>query len=95
MFDCSAFGFDLLNRDHVKPFKSLLSFRFRLSSTRRILPNLVDDQIKHVYERFKFRRDHVKLRPKLPCTDGIHVRLPLKLPCTDAITSDFGRSFLA
>jgi hypothetical protein len=41
-----------------------ISFSFKLSSTRRILLNLVDDHVKHVF-------DHVKLSRKLPCTNAI------------------------
>jgi hypothetical protein len=52
-----AFGRDLHNRDHVKLFDSLASFRRKLPCIRRILLNLDDD--------------HVKLRAELPCTDAI------------------------
>ena len=71
MFDRSVFRFDLHKRDHVKLFKSLRSFGFKLSSIRRILPNLIDDHVKHVFEPFKLRRDRVKLRAKLPCLEAI------------------------
>jgi len=68
-------------RDHVKLFERLASFRRKLPCVRRILHNLVDDHVKPVFEPFKHRRDHVKLRPELPCPD--------------AITSNFLWNFLA
>jgi hypothetical protein len=55
MHNWSAFVPDLQNRDHVTLFGKLASFRFKLPSIRRILPNLVDD--------------HVKLSLQLPCSD--------------------------
>jgi len=67
MFDCPAFGFDLHNRDHVKPFELRISFRFKLPNIRGILINLSDDHVKHAFEHVKLRREHVKLRRKLPC----------------------------
>ena len=71
MFDCQAFGFDLHKRDHVKPCGLLLSFRLELPRIRRILLNLIDDHVKHVFEHVKHRRDHVKLCRKLPCSGAI------------------------
>ena len=53
----SAFDHDVHGCDHVKLFDWLASFRRRLPSIRRILLNLDDD--------------HVKLSPKLLCSDGI------------------------
>jgi len=50
--------------DHVKLFEKLASLRFKLPSLRRILLNLVDDHVKHVFE-------HVKLSVKLPCSNVI------------------------
>ena len=79
MFDCVAFSFDLHNRDHVKPLELLISFRFKLSSIRRILLNLIDDHVKHVFEHVKLRRDHVKLRLKLPCSGAIVLCSPTSL----------------
>jgi len=64
VFDSFAFDPDLHDRDHVRLFDSLISFRFELSSSRRILPDLVDDHVKHVF-------DHVRLSLKLPCSDEI------------------------
>ena len=46
-----------------------------------MLLNLVDDHVKHVFEPFKLRSDHVKLCPQLPCSE--------------AITSNIDRNFLA
>ena len=71
MFDCSAFGADLHNRDRVKLFDLLLSLSFKLPGIQRILPSLVDDHVKHDSELFKLRRDHVTLSLKLPCSDAI------------------------
>ena len=76
MFDRPAFSFDLHERDHVTLFDLLISFFFKRSSNRGILPCILDDRVKHVSELALLRRDHVKLRPNLPCSD--------------AITSDFG-----
>jgi len=64
VFDSLAFDSDLHNHDHVTLFDLRISFSFKLSSTRRILLNLVDDHVKHVF-------DHVKLSRKLPCTNAI------------------------
>jgi len=64
VFDSFAFDPDLHNHDHVRLFDSLISFRLELSSIREILPNLVDDHVKHVF-------DHVRLSLKLPCSDEI------------------------
>jgi len=64
MFDSLTFDPNLHDRDHVRLFDSLISFRFELSSSRRILPNLIDDHVKHVF-------DHVRLSLKLPCSDEI------------------------
>ena len=64
MFDCPAFGFDLHNRDHVKPLELLISFCFKLPGIRLKLLNLIDDHVKHVVE-------HVKHRRKLPCSGAI------------------------
>ena len=41
LFDSLAFDPDLHGHDHVTLFDSLISFRFELSSIRRILPNLM------------------------------------------------------
>jgi hypothetical protein len=73
MFDCGAFSLDLHNRDHVKALELLISFRFKLHGMRGILPNLIDDQVKQVFEHVKLRRVHVKLRRKLPCSDAIRL----------------------
>jgi hypothetical protein len=54
MHDLQAFDRDVYDYDHVTLFDFLLSFRFKLPSIRRILLNLVDDHVKHVF-------DHVKL----------------------------------
>jgi len=81
MLDCPAFGFDLHNRDHVRLVRLLLSFRLELPGIRRILLNLIDDHVKHVFEHVKLKRDHVKLCPGLPCLR--------------AMTSSFEPSFLA
>jgi hypothetical protein len=81
MFDCVVLSFDLHNRDHVKALELLINFRFKLPGIRGILPSLVDDHVKHVFEHVKLRRDHVKLR--------------LELPCLRAITSNFASNFLA
>jgi hypothetical protein len=64
MFDSLAFDRDLRDHDHVRLFDSRSSFRSELSSSRRILPNLVDDHVKHAF-------DHVKLSRKLPCANAI------------------------
>ena len=72
-FDCVVLSFDLHNRDHVKALELLFSFRFRLPSIRKILPNLIDDQVKHVLERVKLKRVHVKLRRKLPCSNALEL----------------------
>ena len=64
VFDLFAFDPDLRDRDHVRLFDSLISFRFELSSIWEILPSLVDDHVKHVF-------DHVRLSLKLPCSDEI------------------------
>ena len=61
MFDCMAFSFDLHKRDRVKPLELLISFRVKLSGIRRILLNLIDDHVKHVFEHIKLRCDHVNL----------------------------------
>jgi hypothetical protein len=66
MFDCFAFSLDLHNRDHVKPLELLTSFCFELPCIRGILPNLIDDHVKHGFE-------HVKHRRKLPCSDAIEL----------------------
>jgi hypothetical protein len=71
MFDCVALSLDLHNRDHVKALELLISFRFRLPGIRRILLNLVDDHVKHVFEHVKLRGDHVKLCVGLPCLRAI------------------------
>jgi len=71
MSDCVGFSFDLHNRDHVKALELLISFRFKLPGIRGILPNLIDDQVKHVFTHVKLRHDHVKLRLELPCSDAI------------------------
>jgi hypothetical protein len=71
MFDCVGFSFDLQNRDHVKALELLISFRFKLPCIRGILPNLIDDHVKHVFGHVKLRRDHVKRRRKLPCSGAI------------------------
>ena len=64
MFDSLAFDPDLRDRDHVTLFDLLISFRCELSSIREILPNLVDDHVKHAF-------DHVRLSRKLPCANTI------------------------
>ena len=64
VFDSLAFDSDLHNHDHVTLFDLLISFRFELSSRRPILPNLVDDHVKHAF-------DHVRLSRKLPCANAI------------------------
>ena len=64
VFDLFAFDPDLRDRDHVRLFDSLISFRCELSSIREILPNLVDDHVKHAF-------DHVRLSRKLPCANTI------------------------
>jgi hypothetical protein len=64
VFDSLAFDSDLHNHDHVTLFDSRISFRFELSSSPRILPNLVNDHVRHAF-------DHVKLSRKLPCTNAI------------------------
>jgi hypothetical protein len=64
MFDCVAFIIDLHNRDHVKALELLISFRFELPGIRRILPNIIDDQIKPVFE-------HLRLCLELPCLRAI------------------------
>jgi hypothetical protein len=46
MHDSSAFGRDLLTRDHVVFFDSLASFRRKLPSIRRILLSLDNDHVK-------------------------------------------------
>ena len=61
MFDCVAFSLALQNRDHVKALQLLSRFRFKLPGIRGILPNLIDDQVKHVFEHVKLRRDRVVL----------------------------------
>ena len=71
MFDCMVFSFDLHNRDHVKVFELLISFRFKLGGIRGTLPNLIDDHVKHVFEHVKLSRDHVKLCLELPCLRAI------------------------
>jgi len=64
VFDSFAFDPDLYDHDHVRLFNSLISFRSELSSIREILPNLVDDHVKHAF-------DHVRLSRKLPCANAI------------------------
>ena len=61
MHDRLAFDLDVHNRDHVKLFELLTSFRHKLPSIRRILLNLVDDHVKHLSEHVKLKRDHVIL----------------------------------
>jgi len=46
MFDRLVFDLDVHNRDHVKLFELLPSFRRKLPGIRRILLNLVDDHVK-------------------------------------------------
>ena len=65
MFDALAFDSDLHAHDHVTLFDPRISFRFELSSSRRILPNLVNDHVKHVF-------DHVELSRKFPCANAIN-----------------------
>ena len=67
-------------RDHVDLSNSLASFRRKLPGVRRILRKLVDDHVKPVFEPFKHRRDHVKLKRD-------HVELRLKLHCSNVIAS--------
>ena len=67
MFDCVAFSLDLYHCDHVKRLELLITFRFKLSRIRAMLPNLIEDHVKHVLEHIMQRRDHVKLRLELPC----------------------------
>src|SRR5215213_7230371 len=64
VFDSLAFDSDLHDHDHVRLFDSLMSFRFELSRSRRILHNLVDNHVKDVF-------DHVRLSRKLPCANAI------------------------
>jgi len=71
MHDLLAFVFDLHNHDHVKLFKLLLSFRFKLPCVRRILPSIVADHVKDVFEPFMLRRGHGKLCLELPCSGAI------------------------
>ena len=73
MAGCSLKSFPLRghNRDHVKALELLISFRFKFPGIRGILPDLIDDHVKHVFEHVKLRRDHVKLRLELPCSDAI------------------------
>ena len=71
LFDYVAFNLNLQNRDHVKALQLLIRFRFKLPGIRGILPNLIDDQVKHVFEHVKLRRDHVKLRGEPPCLRAI------------------------
>ena len=66
MFDCVAFSLDLQNRDHVQALQLLIRFRLELPGIRGILPNLIDDQVKHVFEHVKLRRDHVRLAQNSP-----------------------------
>jgi hypothetical protein len=68
MFDCVAFSLDLQNRDHVKALQLLSRFRFKLPGICGILPNLIDDQVKHVFEHVKLRRDHVRLPQNSPAS---------------------------
>jgi hypothetical protein len=59
MFDCVGFSFDLHNCDHVKVLELLSSFCFKLPGIRVILPNLIVDQIKQVFDQVKLRtRSH-------------------------------------
>lgn len=55
--DRSAVSLDLQKPDHVKTIATLAIFSLQLPSICRILPSFVDD--------------HVKLRPKLPCSEAI------------------------
>ena len=71
LLGCPAFGFELLNGDHVRLVRLLLSFRLELPGIRRILIKLIDDQVKHVFEHVKLKRDHVKLHLKLSCSGAI------------------------
>ena len=68
MHDRSAPGSDLQNRDHVRLFEKLDSFRSKLLSIRQVLPNLVDDHV-------KLRPDHVKLCLELSCSGAIRVKV--------------------
>jgi hypothetical protein len=74
MHDARAFGSEVHDHDHVKLFDLLISFRCKHSSARRILPNVVDDHVKHVSERFLRIADHVKQHPKLLCSGVITSR---------------------
>lgn len=74
MHNSSASSFDLHACDCVRLLEKLATLRCKLASLRGILLNPVDDHVKHAF-------DHVKLSPKLPCSN--------------AITSDFGSNFLA
>ena len=64
MLDLSALSLDLHSRDHVMQRALRNRFGFKLPGIRRILPNLVDDHVKHGFE-------HVKLLLKLPCSNAI------------------------
>ena len=87
MLDCPEFGFDLHNRDHVKLVRLLVSFRLALRSIRRILLNLIDDHVKHVFEHVKLRRDHVKLCSELPCLRAITSNIAATFPAHSWIGS--------
>ena len=77
-----ALSLDLQNRDHVKALELLPSFRFKLPCIREILPSLVDDQVKHVFEHVKLRRDPRQTSPQttLLRRDQVHLYSVMKGP---------------
>ena len=95
MFDCVVLSFDLHNRDHVKALELLISFRFKLPSIRGILPSLIDDHVKHVFEHVKLEGDHVKRRLELPCLRAIsQTSLQTSLLRRDQVVIQASRHYL-
>ena len=79
--DVRAFDPDLQNRDHVLLFDLLISLRFKLPCIRRILLNLVDDHVKHVFDLSLLRANRVELSLKLPCSEEILSNICPSFPC--------------
>lgn len=59
-FDWAASILDLHGRDHVMQRALRITFGFKLPGIRELLPNLLDDHVKHGFE-------HVELCAELPC----------------------------
>jgi hypothetical protein len=71
VFDCPAYDLDVHDDDHSRRFKHADLLSVKLPGIRRILPNLVDDHVKHYLKHFMLRCDHVKLLLKLFCAGAI------------------------